>query len=70
MTHGKIPELRDISYERRIKEYGLTTLGKKQLRGDQICCFGTELVLTSDFVSIRSELVVATSRGGALLHFR
>ena len=34
-----IPELRDLSYEERLKECGLTTLETCRLRGDQLESF-------------------------------
>ena len=34
-----IQELRHLSYEERPKEYGLTTLETRRLRGDQIEVF-------------------------------
>ena len=35
------PELKDLSYEERLKECGLTTLLTRRLRGDQIGIFRT-----------------------------
>ena len=34
-----IPGLRDLSYEERLKECGLTTLETRRLRGDQVEVF-------------------------------
>ena len=34
-----IPELRDLSYEERMKDCGLTILETRRLRGDQIEVF-------------------------------
>ena len=34
-----IPDLRDLSYEERLKECGVTTLQIRRLRGDQIEVF-------------------------------
>ena len=34
-----IPELRDLSYESRLLQCGLTTLETRRLRGDQIDVF-------------------------------
>ena len=39
MAHKLIPELRDLTYEERLKECGLTTLETRRLRGDQIEVF-------------------------------
>ena len=38
-TTKLIPELRDLTYEERLKECGLTTLETRRLRGDQIEVF-------------------------------
>ena len=34
-----IQDLKDLSYEERLKECGLTTLETRRLRGDQIAVF-------------------------------
>ena len=34
-----IPELRDLNYEERLKECGLTTIETTRLRGDQLDVF-------------------------------
>ena len=34
-----IPELRDLSFKKRMKECGLTTIETRRLRGDQIEVF-------------------------------
>ena len=54
-----IPELRDLSYEERLKECGLTTLQTSRLRGDQIEVFkifnGYENIDRNMFFSLKKD---------------
>ena len=54
-----IPELRDLSYEERLKECGLTTLETRRLRGDQIEVFkilnGCENIDRNMFFSLKKD---------------
>ena len=54
-----IPELRDLSYEERLKECGVTTLETRRLRGDQIEVFkilnGHENIDRNMFFSLKKD---------------
>ena len=54
-----IQKLRNISYEMRLKEYGLTTLETRRLRGDQIEVFkilnGYENIDRNIFFTVKEE---------------
>ena len=54
-----IPELRDLSYEERLRECDLTILETRQLRGDQIEVFkilnGYENIDSNIFFSLKKD---------------
>ena len=54
-----IPELRDLNYEKRLKECGLTTVETRQLRGDPIEAFkilnGYENIDRNIFFSLKKD---------------
>ena len=56
-----IPGLRDLTYEERLKECGLTTLETRRLRGDQIEVFkilnGYEIIDSNIFFEIKESKI-------------
>ena len=54
-----IPELRDLSYEERLKECGLTTLETRRLRGEKFKFFkilnGYENIDRNTFISLKKD---------------
>ena len=56
-----IPGLRDLRYEKRLKECGLTTLETRRLRGDQIEVFkilnGYENIDSNIFFEIKESKI-------------
>ena len=62
-----MPKLRDISYEMPLREYGLTTLETRRLRGDQMemskILNGYENIERNIFFSVKEE---RTTKGHAV----
>ena len=54
-----IPELRDLTYEERLKECGLTTLETRRIRGDQIEVFK----ILNGYENIDSNIFFQITRG-------
>ena len=59
ITAKTIPELRDLNYEERLKECGLTKLETRSLTGDQIEVFkilnGCENIDRNNIFSLKKE---------------